>query len=194
LALGETAKPWGVDTPLPEAALARGRYRPAIAWAATRASAQGFGQIFLNVAGRESRGAVPPGDVASLKEELRARLLAVRDGGRRPVVAVDDGASLFSGSPPAGAPDLVVSLAEGYRVSGESVLGGMAAQTFADNDGVVSGAHASVAAEAVPGLLVSNVKWEATAAGVEDLAPTIADLLGLEEDFGFDGRALARRD
>ncbi|UCH78146.1 MAG: alkaline phosphatase family protein, partial [Candidatus Coatesbacteria bacterium] len=194
LALGGQAKPWGIDAPSPEAALARGRYRPAIAWEATRASAQGFGQIYLNAAGRERRGVVPPGDVVSLKKELRARLLAVRDGGRQPVAAVDDGAELFAAEPRAGAPDLVVSLAEGYRVSWESVLGGMAAQTFADNDGVVSGAHASVAAAAVPGVLVSNVKWEATAAGVQDLAPTIMDLLGVSGDFRFDGGPLARRD
>jgi len=188
LALAAGARPWGINVPGAEAALARGKYRPAIAWERTRAAAQGFGQIYLNVAGRESRGVVPPGDVASLKQELRARLLAVRDAGRRPVAAVDDGADLFSGTPPAGAPDVVVSLAEGYRVAEETVLGGMSARTFADNDGAVSGAHASVAAAAVPGLVVSNVEFDAGTAGVEDLAPTVMDLLGVGGGLGFDGK------
>jgi predicted AlkP superfamily phosphohydrolase/phosphomutase len=192
-ALAPGAAPKGVDAPNPEAALRRGRYRPAVAWERTRAYAQGYGQIYLNVKGREKRGIVARADVDALKAELRARLLAVRDAGRRPVAKVDDGDALFRGPRRPGAPDLVVSLADGYRVSWESVLGGFAEAVFADNRGVVSGGHASVAAEAAPGLLFSNLRLDAADAAVEDVGPTVLRVLGLKPPGGVDGDAIEER-
>ncbi len=58
-----------------------GRLRPAdIDWSRTRAWGDGgyYGRIFLNVAGREPEGIVPPGAVESLRAELAARLEAER--------------------------------------------------------------------------------------------------------------------
>lgn len=193
LRLAPGARPFGSDVPAPETVLRRGGYRPAIAWDETRAYAQGYGQIYLNVKGREKRGAVSPSDVAALKAELRERLLAVRDGGLRPVAAVDDGDEIFAGPRRHGAPDLVVSLADRYRVSWESVLGGFAEATLADNRGVWSGDHASVDAGAVPGVLFSNLKLEAEGAALEDVGPTILKTLGLDEMPDADGRPLAER-
>jgi len=45
-------------------------------WSRTRAWGEGgyFGRIFLNVAGREPQGIVPPGDVQRLRETISARL------------------------------------------------------------------------------------------------------------------------
>jgi hypothetical protein len=190
LKLPPGARAMGVDTPVPDAALRRGKYRPAIAWDETRAHAQGYGQVYLNVRGRDRRGAVAPGDVAALKAEIEEKLLALRDGGLKPVAAVDDGGPLFDGPRGHCAPDLVVSLAEGYRVSAESVLGGMAPRTFADNLGVVSGDHASVEAAAVPGIVLSNLALECEGAGVEDVGPTVLNVLGLDAPAGLDGRTL----
>lgn len=191
LKLAPGARPWGVGAPAPEAALRKGRYRPGVRWEETRAYAQGYGQIYLNVRGRERRGTVAPSHADRLKEELRVRLLAVRDRGRRVVAAVDDGAELFAGPRRFCAPDLVVSLADGYRVSRESILGGFAAATFADNTGVVSGGHASLVAEAAPGLLFSNLKLETMGAAVEDIGPTILSILGVEQPAHVDGRPLS---
>jgi predicted AlkP superfamily phosphohydrolase/phosphomutase len=193
LRLAPGARPFGSDVPAPETVLRRGRYRPAVAWDETRAYAQGYGQIYLNVRGREKRGVVSPSEVAALKAELRERLLAVRDGGLRPVAAVDDGAELFAGPRQRYAPDLVVSMADGYRVSWESILGGFAEATFADNRGVWSGDHASVEAGAVPGVLFSNLKLEAEGAALEDVGPTILRTLGLEEMRDAEGRPLVER-
>ncbi len=144
----------------------------------------------MNVRGREKCGTVAPSHVDRLKEELRVRLLAARDRGRRVVAAVDDGAGLFAGPRRFCAPDLVVSLADGYHTSWESVLGGFAAATFAENRGVVSGGHASLAAEAAPGLLFSNLKLETTRAAIEDVGPTILSILGVEQPAHVDGRPL----
>lgn len=193
LRLEAGARLFGVGAPAPEAALRRGGYRPAVAWGETRAYAQGYGQVYLNLKGRESRGVVRPSEAAALKAELRERLLGARDGGVRVVAAVDDGAELFAGPRRSGAPDLVVSLADGYRVSWESVLGGFAEATYADNRGVWSGDHASVEAGAVPGVLFSNLKLEAGDAAVEDVAPTILRTLGLGERPRGDGRPLEEK-
>jgi predicted AlkP superfamily phosphohydrolase/phosphomutase len=191
-ALAPGVAPKGVGAPNPEAALRHGRYRPAVAWEHTRAYAQGYGQIYLNVKGREKRGIVTRAEVESSKAELRARLLAVRDAGRKPVAKVDDGDALFRGPRRHAAPDLVVSLADGYRVSWESVLGGFADAVFADNRGVVSGGHASVSAAAAPGLLFSNLKLAAADAAVEDVGPTVLRVLGLEPR-GADGAPMDER-
>src|SRR5581483_10624966 len=44
-------------------------------WSRTRAYAQGnFGQIFVNVKGRQPRGCVDPGDVRGYLDELKAAL------------------------------------------------------------------------------------------------------------------------
>ena len=49
-----------------------------IDWSRTRAYAQGnFGQIFLNVKGRQPQGCVAPADVRPLLEDLKAGLLAI---------------------------------------------------------------------------------------------------------------------
>jgi len=191
LKLKEGARPVGRGVPAPEAVLRRGKYKAAVAWPETVAYALGYGAIYLNVAGREKRGVVAASEVARVKDELRERLRAVRDGGRRPVVGVHDGARLFAGPRAFAAPDLILSLADGYRMSWESVLGGIAAATFADNAGVWSGGHASVAAAAVPGLIFSNLKLETADAGVEDVAATVLTVLGLPVPGGYDGRPLA---
>jgi len=190
LKLATGARPAGVDAPTPEAALRQGHYRPAINWEETTAAAQGFGQLYLNVKGRDARGRLAPGDVARVKAELRRRLLAVRDDGRAVATAVEDGATMFAGPRSYAAPDLVVSLAAGYRVAWENVTGGLGPAVFADNRGVWTGDHASVTPAAVPGLLLSNVKLDAGDAAVEDVGPTVLRLSGLDPPRVSDGKPL----
>ena len=73
-----------------------------------------FGQLRLNVRGREREGIVAPGDVDALVAELREGLLSFRDPDGEPaVVSVDRTTELFEG----GAflellPDLVVRWSE----------------------------------------------------------------------------------
>jgi predicted AlkP superfamily phosphohydrolase/phosphomutase len=190
LRLAAGAGAYGIGSPIPEVVIHRGHYRPAIDWPGTAAHAQGYGQIYLNVKGRDRDGRVPPREMAALKDELRARLFAIRDGGKPVVAAVDEGGAACAGPRGYCAPDLLVSLAEGYRVSDESVTGGMAAAVLADNKTTVSGDAASMAAAAVPGLVLANVRLENKNAGVEDIAPTILDLLGLEPSPEMQGRSL----
>lgn len=181
---------FGVDSPLPEVVIRRGHYRPAIDWPGTTAHAQGYGQIYLNVKGRDRNGRVAPRAATECKDELRARLLGMRDGGKPVVAAVNEGGSACAGPRGFCAPDLLVSFAEGYRVSDESVTGGMAAAVIADNKKVVSGDAASMAAGAVPGLVLANVRLGKKNAGAEDIAPTVLKILGLEPPATMQGHSI----
>lgn len=69
-----------------------------------------FGQIRLNVQGREREGIVPPGSVDDLVDELRAGLLSFRDPDGEPsVIAVDRVSEVLgAGERDQSLPDLVV--------------------------------------------------------------------------------------
>jgi len=58
-------------------------------WGRTTAWAEGgyYGRVFLNVAGREPNGTIPPHEVSAVKEKLRLELSTLRD---------DDGAPLLT--------------------------------------------------------------------------------------------------
>lgn len=83
-----------------------------IDWHATRAYARGlFGNIWLNLRGREPHGQVEPGPEADeLLEQITERLLELREpGGRTPLIdAVFRGEDLYSGDQADRAADLVV--------------------------------------------------------------------------------------
>jgi predicted AlkP superfamily phosphohydrolase/phosphomutase len=52
-----------------------------IDWSKTRVWGDGgyYARIFLNIAGREPQGIVPPGEVEALRNELHAKLEAIAD-------------------------------------------------------------------------------------------------------------------
>lgn len=85
-------------------------------WSRTRAFSDElnyFPAVWLNVAGREPFGVVPPGELAALRVEVRAALLALRDpvSGERIVTEVVAREDLYEGPFVDRAPDLVLTLA-----------------------------------------------------------------------------------
>ena len=93
-----------------------------IDWSKTKAYAQGnFGQIFLNVKGRQPQGCVEPGDVRPLLDELKAQLLAIPhpETGEPLVEKVLEREDLYSGPHAHLAPDLTAVLGDwNYRTIG----------------------------------------------------------------------------
>ena len=79
---------------------------------------------------------------------------------------------VFRGRRGESAPDLQVAFAEGYRTSWETVLGGVPAPLFADNDKKWSGDHAASDAADTPGIVLSNRALEASDPHIVDVAPT----------------------
>ncbi len=161
----------------------------AVDWGATRAYGIGLNGLYLNLKTRERDGVVAPGpDARRLLGEIADKLGAVTDPrtGRRAVQRVYVADTVYSGSARALAPDLVVGYARDYRVSWDSVLGKLSDEVFADNTDKWSGDH-SMAAEAVPGVLLSNRKVKASQPTLADLAPTVLAEFGIAKASGMEG-------
>jgi predicted AlkP superfamily phosphohydrolase/phosphomutase len=164
----------------------------AVDWSATRAYGLGLNGLYLNLKGRERNGIVNAGPEADrLVQELADRLRAVVDPrtGRMAVQRAYVGGKVYSGAARALAPDLVVGYARDYRVSWDSVLGKLADDVFADNTDKWSGDH-SMAAESVPGVLVSTRKIKASQPTLADLAPTVLAEFGIARSSGMEGTSV----
>ena len=163
-------------------------------WARTRAYAVGFGGVYLNLAGREARGIVQPGEEAeAVKRQLRDRLRALVDeaGGVHPVREVYDAREVYSGPYVDDAPDLIVGFRPGHRVGWTSVTGGVAERVFEDNTRSWSGDH-NFNPPDVPGMLFADRPLAASSPGIMDIGPTVLDLLGVEAPSWCDGRSMLR--
>jgi predicted AlkP superfamily phosphohydrolase/phosphomutase len=164
----------------------------AVDWSATRAYGIGLNGLYLNLRGRERDGIVAPGaEAEQLAREIAEKLGAVADPltGRRAVQRVYRATTVYSGSARALAPDLVIGYARDYRVSWDSVLGKLSDHVFADNTDKWSGDH-SMAAEAVPGVLLSNRKVKAAQPSLADLAPTVLAEFGIARASGMEGTSV----
>ena len=163
---------------------------PNVDWTRTRAYALGLSGLYLNVRGREAGGIVPESEAAALLQEISAGLLALRDDdGRAPVSHVYATAEIYSGPYAQSAPDLIMGYADGYRVSWESAVGKVTDSILEDNPKAWSGDHC-VDPLLVPGVLFSNLPFAAANPGIEDMAPTVLDLFGVDRPGWMDGCAL----
>ena len=167
-----------------------GRYFKGVDWSRTRAYTMGLGGLYLNVRGREAQGIVKPGDEAeALKQELIQKLSNLRDEeqgatGIRTVYATD---ALYRGPYLSEAPDLIIGYADGYRTSWDAAVGVVTKQVFEDNCKAWSGDH-SVDPVLVPGVLFCNRKFQADNPGIEDMAPTVLHLFGVDRPGWMEGR------
>jgi predicted AlkP superfamily phosphohydrolase/phosphomutase len=164
-------------------------------WSKTKAYALGTGQIYLNRAGRERDGIVTAADAPALLEQIRKGLLALRDSERanaEVVRAVYLGAEAFAGKRSGEAPDLQVAFAEHYRTSWETILGGVPAALFADNDKKWSGDHAASDVADTDGILISNRPIAVEQPGIVDMAPTAVAHFGRERAKEHVGKAVLK--
>jgi len=156
-------------------------------WSKSRAYALGTGQIYLNLQGREGQGTVVFGaERDALLATLQADLLALRDGDRRPLAAVQAGASLYEGPAAALAPDLLLSFAPGYQASWATRLGGVPGVLFEDNRRKWSGDHASSLASETEGVLFTSRGAVRSGASIENVAATILQVFDRELPRGMD--------
>ncbi|MFI5394383.1 MAG: alkaline phosphatase family protein [Candidatus Binatia bacterium] len=149
-------------------------------WAQTRAYGIGLNGLYVNLSGRERLGTVAPSQRQQLLAEISRRLLAWRDpatGG--PIVThVYRREDVYSAAYRDLAPDLIIGYARGYRVSNGSALGSVPAELIEDNHKKWSGDHC-MAADAVPGVLLSNRPVVSRPVGLQDLAPTVLREFGI---------------
>lgn len=150
-------------------------------WSRTKAYGMGLNGLYLNLAGREREGIVRSGERDALLNEIREKLLAVRDpaDGRPVIVQVDRADQAYSGPQVSKAPDLIVGYHRGYRASWATTLGDMSEEVFSDNDSAWSADHC-MASSQLPGVVFSNRAILRQNPSLVDLAPTILQEFGVE--------------
>jgi predicted AlkP superfamily phosphohydrolase/phosphomutase len=168
---------------------APGEYLSAVDWSRTQAYALGLSGIYINLAGRERQGIVPPGQAAALKRRIIDGLCALRDGDAQPIRRVVDVAAEWSGPYRDGGPDLLPGYENGFRVSWDCAKGAVRTELFEDNHKCWSGDHC-VDSDIVPGVLFTNVALADRDAGLIDMGPTVLDLFGVDVPAYMTGRSL----
>jgi predicted AlkP superfamily phosphohydrolase/phosphomutase len=172
------------------AACGGGKYFDGVDWKATRAYALGLGGLYLNLYGREPEGTVAPGEEArQLKAELIGRLAGLADpeNGATAIAHVYDADAIYSGPYLDRAPDLIVGYADGYRTAWGAAIGRTDGAVFETNHKAWSGDHC-VDPPLVPGVLFANRKIDAADPGIEDLAPSILSMFGIDPPAWMEGK------
>jgi predicted AlkP superfamily phosphohydrolase/phosphomutase len=161
-----------------------------IDWSRTRAYSQGnFGQIFLNLKGRQPRGCVAPEDARPLLSDLKAGLMEILhpETGQPLLERVCEREELYHGPYAHLAPDLTVVLNDWrYRTIG--------LHDFTTHK-VISPAFGPTGDHRMEGILIAaGPAFRAGAsprqADLLDIAPTVLHLLGVSVPDDMDGRVL----
>lgn len=166
-----------------------------IDWSSTQAFAYGtFGNVVVNVRGREREGTVAPGaEYDRVRDEIAERLLELRGpGGEQVVAAVHRRESLFDGPELEKVPDLLVEF-DRYAWLGKGNLK-RRTDTIWDEIEIEGSAHAYVGSHRHEGLIAlagpSVAAGVTLSAAIEDVAPTALYLLGESIPADLEGRVL----
>lgn len=177
-----------------EALFSKGQFWESVDWSKTKAYSMGFGDIYVNLKGRESEGIVEPGErYETLRSEITQRLLPLTDPatGQRAVSRIFKREEIYRRFDPRLIPDLIASNRPGYRVSWQSTLGVPTDQLFEDNRDVWSGDHCSLDPDLVRGVLFCSKPFRtAPVPGIADVTASLRDLLGAPIDPNAAGKAL----
>jgi predicted AlkP superfamily phosphohydrolase/phosphomutase len=168
-----------------------------IDWERTQAFAYGiFGNVILNVRGREARGVVEPGpDYDRVRDAIAARALELRDAtSREPIVtAVHRREDLFDGPYLAKIPDLLIEFKD-YAWLGK---GNLIARTptIWDHIPAAPGSQEEYVGSHRPEGIVALAGPSAAVgvtldANIADIAPTLMYLMGEPIPHDFEGRVL----
>jgi len=173
--------------------LGSGEFWEKVDWPRTKAYAMGLGQVFINLKGREGQGAVDPADYKAVVDDLVARLRALTDPktGRAIMSGVYKRDDIYSGPFFDNAPDIQTGMADGYRVSWQTTLGGSPpGEILYPNLRKWSGDHCGFDYKTIPGILISNHPLAEAHPRVIDLAPTVLQYFGVPIPAEVDGKPL----
>jgi predicted AlkP superfamily phosphohydrolase/phosphomutase len=166
---------------------AKGRTFAAIDWERTRAFASPIPQqgVFVNVAGRERFGIVPPDELDALKDELAARFRDLKDPAGEPVTDhVHRAEDVFHGDALEGAPDVLPVLRD-HRYELDDEL--FHKDAFTDLRHLPRGVHHPDGIVVVAGRGARPGRIEGS---VTDVMPTLLYGAGLKVPEGLDGDVL----
>ena len=153
-----------------------------IDWSRTRAYAMGLNALYVNLAGREEHGIVHAGAerdglLADLTRRLDAEKPAIERVSRLPA-----NADRY-------APDLIVGYARGYRASWETALGEVGNEVFTPNEDAWIADHC-IAADQVPGTLVTTRRVRLGYPALKDLTVTILQYFDIPSEPAMKGRSI----
>ena len=162
----------------------------AVDWSKTRAYGMGFNGLYLNLEGREQdneetdedeSGIVKAEEARALALELKAKLEAIRDplDGTQVVLSADLTADVYSGERISEAPDIQVGFNYGYGNSDASSTGRIPRLVLEDNLGGTFNGNHLMAAEVVPGTLITNAPVASGAHSLKDLTVEILRQYGI---------------
>jgi predicted AlkP superfamily phosphohydrolase/phosphomutase len=166
-----------------------GEYFAGIDWGRTRAYTFGLGGLYLNLRGREAQGIVAPEDAEALCREIAAKLTGLVDDGAIAIANVYVASDIYKGPYLGAAPDLIIGYSAGYRASWEAAVGKVTPLVFEDNKKAWCGDHC-VDPRLVPGVLFSNRRIAADDPGIEDMAPTVLRLFGIQPPSWMEGTSV----
>jgi hypothetical protein len=101
-----------------------------------------------------------------------------------------DADEIFDGPYRADMPDFILGYERGYRNSWEAAVGRVTEEVVTDNTRSWSGDHC-VDPELVPGVIFSDRKIRKERPMLEDMAPTVLELLGVEPPGYMTGKSLS---
>jgi predicted AlkP superfamily phosphohydrolase/phosphomutase len=161
-------------------------------WSRTRAYGLGLNGLYLNLRGRERWGTVSPGaEAEALQNEIRDRLLALRDPptGLAPITRIDKAEDVYSGDRVRDAPDLVVGYNRGFRAGWKTDLGEFTFEVLEPNRELWSGDHC-IDYTLVPGVLLSNKRIAMQTPALTDIAPTLLAEYGIAKPKNMVGQSV----
>jgi predicted AlkP superfamily phosphohydrolase/phosphomutase len=170
-----------------------GEFWENVDWSRTRAYAMGLGQIYFNLKGREAHGIVSSGaEYRQLADEMSARLLTLTDpeDGTPIVTGVYKRDDVYKGEYLSNASDLQVGMADGYRVSWQTTLGGSPQGIVYANTKKWSGDHGGFDYTSTAGVLISSRPLDIERANIMDIAPTVLKYFGVAVPGDIDGKSL----
>ena len=165
-------------------------------WRRTRAYAAGINGLYVNLAGRESKGIVSSGaEHEALLEEISRGLLALRDPetGEAVVTRVYRARDIYHGDEAKNAPDLVIGYNRGYRSSDDSALGTITSDIVTPNLGKWTGDHC-IDHRWVPGVFLVNRRVSHTDPSLLDMPVTILAQFGVAAPPAMTGRNVLSTD
>jgi hypothetical protein len=126
-----------------------------------------------------------------LKAELIGKLTGLRDGaaehGDIAIANMYAADAIYAGPYLDRAPDLIAGFSDGYRTAWGAAIGRVSGPVFETNAKAWSGDHC-VDPPLVPGVLFANRKIDAKNPGLEDLAPTILQMFGVDPPAWMEGK------
>ncbi len=159
-------------------------------WSRTIAYAMGLNGLYINLEGREKYGIISTEERQSLLDEIKRKLMDLRDDdGSRVIEKIYPVSELYPDADPHIAPDMIIGYAEGYRASWATALGGIPREIIVDNRDRWSGTHC-IAPHLLPGILLATEPIAVDDPTLLDIAPTILGAFGVKPPAPMKGRLL----